>query len=63
MSLYINSMTISLLQIFYGLTTDNETKSVNHICNYNQFHNILRLFDVLLNFPFITSETMDDHYF
>ena len=26
--------------------------------NYNHFHNILRLFDVLLNFPFATSETM-----
>ena len=29
---------------------------------YNQFHNILRLLDVLLNFPFTTSETMDDYY-
>ena len=29
---------------------------------YNQFHNILRLFDVLLNFPFTTSETMGDYY-
>ena len=28
----------------------------------NQFHNILRLFDVLLNFPFTTSETMGDYY-
>ena len=26
--------------------------------NYNQFHNILRLLDVLLNFPFTTSETL-----
>ena len=26
----------------------------------NQFHNILRLFDVLPNFPFTTSETMGD---
>ena len=25
---------------------------------YNHFHNILRLFDVLLNFPFATSEAM-----
>ena len=30
--------------------------------NYNQFHNILRLFDVLPNFPFITSETIGDYY-
>ena len=27
---------------------------------YSQFHNILRLFHVLLNFPFTTSETMGD---
>ena len=26
---------------------------------YNQFHNILRLLDVLANVPFTTSETMD----
>ena len=24
--------------------------------SYNHFHNVLRLFDVLLNFPFTTSE-------
>ena len=30
---------------------------------YNLFHNILRLFDVLPNFSFTTSETMLDHYF
>ena len=29
---------------------------------YNHFHNILRLFDVLINFPFTTSETMRDYY-
>ena len=29
---------------------------------YDHFHNILRLFDVLPNFPFTTSETMGDHY-
>ena len=29
---------------------------------YNQFHNILRLLDILPNFPFTTSETMCDHY-
>ena len=29
---------------------------------YNHFHNILRLFDVLPNFPFPTSETMRDYY-
>ena len=30
--------------------------------NYNQFHNILRLLDVLPNFLFTTSETMDHYY-
>ena len=29
---------------------------------YNQFHNILTFFDVLLNFPFTTSGTMGDYY-
>ena len=29
----------------------------------NHFHNILRLFDVLPNFPFTTSEIMRDYYF
>ena len=29
---------------------------------YNYFHNILRLFDVLPNFPSTTSETMRDYY-
>ena len=29
---------------------------------YNQFHNILRLFDVLPNFLFTTSETMGHYY-
>ena len=28
----------------------------------NQFHNILRLLDVLPNFPSTTSETMGDYY-
>ena len=40
----------------------NSTKS-SHVLNntYNQFHNILRLFNVLPNFPFTTSETMCDY--
>ena len=29
---------------------------------HNQFHNILRLFNVLPNFPLTTSETMSDYY-
>ena len=33
----------------------------NRVCTfftYNHFHNIMRLFDVLQNFPFTTSETI-----
>ena len=33
-----------------------------HTSGYNEFHNILRLFNVLPNFPFTTSETMGDYY-
>ena len=29
---------------------------------HNQLHNILRLFDVLPNFPFTTSEMIRDYY-
>ena len=36
--------------------------SNSHSIIYNHFHNILRLFDVLPNFPFTTSETMRDYY-
>ena len=32
------------------------------ILSYNHFHDILRLFDALTNFPFTTSETMRDYY-
>ena len=35
---------------------------VRCLCNYNQFHNILRLFDVLPSFPFTARETMGDYY-
>ena len=34
----------------------------NQDLNHNQLHNILRLFDVLPNFPFTTSEKMRDYY-
>ena len=32
------------------------------VVTYNQFYDILRLFDVLPNFRFTTSETMCDYY-
>ena len=34
----------------------------NFLSNYHHFYNILRLFDVLINFTFTTSETMRDYY-
>ena len=34
----------------------------NQDLSRNQLHNILRLFDVLPNFPFTTSEKMRDYY-
>ena len=39
-----------------------EIEKVLSKLSYNHFHNILRLFDVLLNFGFTTSETMCDYY-
>ena len=41
-------------------TLVNEEKFGN--VTYNQFHNILRLFNVLPNFPVTASETMGDYY-
>ena len=35
---------------------------LNHVIDYNHFHNILRLFNDLTNFCFTTSETMRDYY-
>ena len=36
--------------------------SCSEILRDNDFHNVLRLFDVLPNFLFTTSETMGDYY-
>ena len=35
---------------------------IYHMDTNNSFHNIVRLFDVLSNVPFTTSETMRDYY-
>ena len=35
---------------------------IKHTYTYNQFQNIVRIFDVLSIFFFTTSETMDDYY-
>ena len=38
-----------------------KTQKVKENFRDNHFHNILRLFDVLPNFPFTTSETKRDY--
>ena len=38
------------------------TTTIFNYYNYNHVRNILRLFDVLPNFPCTTSETMRDYY-
>ena len=40
----------------------NDPGKIYKLINYNYFHNILRLFDVLTNFPFTPSETMSGYY-
>ena len=40
----------------------NQKDDLICILAYNQFHNILRHFDVLPNFPITRSETMADYY-
>ena len=50
------------LQLWYSTYRNVEILLLNYLSNYNHFHNILRLLDVLPNFPFTTSETMDDYY-
>ena len=39
------------------------SKSFHEGLSHNHFHNVLRLFDALPNFPFTTSEKMRDYYF
>ena len=46
-------------QVTYVVSTF--TKKL-YFLSYNQLHNTLRLFDILPNFPFTTSETMGDYY-
>ena len=48
--------TCSLHYHFYKKANLIEMTTCNH------FHNILRLFDVVPNFPFTTSETKRDYY-
>ena len=47
---------------FHIKSSENLEAFKNVLKSCNHFHNILRLFDVLPNFPFPTSETMGDYY-
>ena len=51
-------------KVFYQIQSpiSGSNFSNNKSITHNQFYNILRLFDVLPNFPFTTSETMCDYY-
>ena len=44
------------------LAHDKSQQQGLHYGSYNHLHNILRIFDVLPNFPFTTSEPMRDYY-
>ena len=48
--------------LFITNSAVNKTYKAKENFSDNHFHNILRLFDVLPNFPFTTSETMRDYY-
>ena len=41
---------------------ESDERGISVFTTYNQFHNILRLLDVLPNFLFTTSETMGHYY-
>ena len=57
-----HSLKASLLRQEIVTTNNNKKeKTSNQVYNYNQFQNILRLFDVLPNFPFTASETMGEY--
>ena len=47
--------------LFYLETISPVLDSVSQGSNLNYFHNIIRLFDVLPNFSFTTSETKSDY--
>ena len=49
------------MTVLTNLVINENIKSKRNLAD-NQFHNILRLFDVLPNFPFTTSETVSYYY-
>ena len=50
------------LFIYYFRFIEDILHPFPQVVTYTHFHNILRLFDGLPNFPFTTSETMRDYY-
>ena len=58
--LYFSEYNIQMLFLFVFWLRNRP--SIKYVHNYNHFHNILRLFNVLTSFPFTTSETMRDYY-
>ena len=51
-----------LIVIVIQLMINNLKDEPTYTGCYNHFHNFLRLFDVLTNFGFSTSETIDNYY-
>ena len=51
-----------LLYDDYSSMSGENLKQSGKVSTDNQFHNILRLFDVLPNFPFTTNETMCKYF-
>ena len=49
------------IRSFLSVSIDLDLE-IYHMGTNNHFHNIVRIFDVLPNFPFTTSETMRDYY-
>ena len=60
LALQINGLVTVQYKLLLKFCTDYSKINKQEI--YNHFHNILRLFDVLPNFPFTTSEAMGDYY-
>ena len=48
--------------VFFYLSYHRDLSHTVHLLFDNQFHNVLRLFHDLPDFPFTTSETMCDYY-
>ena len=64
----LNTLLLDFIQQYNRVSKwkwEGKKKQINLKCfviTHNQFHNILRLFDVLPNFSLTTSETVGDYY-